>query len=172
MNSLNRENSIYKRVFDFVWLHSLYCKLPRGGQKVLTAIKYTILAVVLFPRFLRYYLVIRRSGLFWDEYYRSAYPEIGKANPLAHFIRYGAAKRYNPNPLFVTWWYLEENRDVESNGCNPLYHYIQHGWREGRSPSAEFDGDRYLAANLDVAKDGINPLRHFLKYGCVEDRGY
>ena len=65
-------------------------------------------------------------------------------NPLLHYIRYGAAEGRDPNFLFDTDWYVENNSDVRESGMNPLLHYIRIGSRDGRDPSRYFSGAYYL----------------------------
>ena len=78
--------------------------------------------------------VIAKSGLFDRGYYLSNYADVAaaRADPLRHYVAYGAAERRNPSPLFDTAYYLEANPDVAQAGVNPLLHYVQWGKAEGR----------------------------------------
>ncbi len=60
---------------------------------------------------------------------------------------------HDPNRMFSTAFYLEQNPDVTAAGLNPL----QHSAQEGRSPSPSFDTPFYLSHNSDVAAAGLNP---------------
>ncbi|MGZ8157385.1 MAG: glycosyltransferase, partial [Methylobacter sp.] len=82
----------------------------------------------------------------------------------------GAAERRNPNSLFDSRWYLEQNPDVAAVGINPLVHYLTAGAVEGRNPNPLFDSRWYLEQNPDVAVMGINPLAHYLSEGAAEGR--
>jgi lipopolysaccharide biosynthesis protein len=48
----------------------------------------------------------------------------------------GAAGGRDPNPLFDTSFYVEQNADVAAAGVNPLAHYLTVGAAEGRDPMA------------------------------------
>src|SRR5262245_39041807 len=54
------------------------------------------------------------SGQFDADWYLACNPDIAKAgaNPLMHYINYGAAEGRDPHPLFDTDWYLANNPDV------------------------------------------------------------
>ena len=52
-------------------------------------------------------------------------------NPLAHYLRQGALEGRDPNPLFDSDWYLQQNPDVAKAGVNPLAHYLRAGAGEG-----------------------------------------
>lgn len=90
---------------------------------------------------LYYYWLIKRSGLFNDDYYLDNYPEVRDSAryPLLHFIQSGWQKGYNPSGDFDTRFYLRENRDVRQAGINPLLHYFRAGKSEGRPPSLAKD---------------------------------
>jgi hypothetical protein len=92
------------------------------------------------------------------------------AEPLTHYIEYGAAEGRDPNPLFDTRWYLAQNSAVAAAGLNPVAHYLASGAAEGRDPHPLFDTDWYLAQNSDVFTAGVNPLAHFLERGAREGR--
>ena len=115
---------------------------------------------------------IRTSGLFDDEYYHAMAPELPSAlgDPVAHYVRHGAAEGRAPSAAFDTWFYLDTNPDVRSLGSNPLDHFAQHGWQEGRRPHPFFDCDFYLRTYPDVAESGENPLLHWLRDGWREGR--
>ena len=112
--------------------------------------------------------LIAASGLFDVAWYLERYPDAHGLDPIAHYLRHGAAR--DPNPLFRADWYLAQNPDVRIAGINPLVHYLLHGAAEGRKPNPLFDGARYLAQNPDVAAAGQNPLAHYLRSGAAEGR--
>ena len=87
-------------------------------------------------RFRREYELVRASGLFDREWYLQQYADVreGNADPIAHYIRFGAAEGRDPSTLFATAWYLESNPDVALAGRNPLVHYIERGAAERRLP--------------------------------------
>jgi GT2 family glycosyltransferase/glycosyltransferase involved in cell wall biosynthesis len=115
---------------------------------------------------------LRNSGGFDRDWYFAQNPDVAKAgaNPLVHYLRFGAREGRDPNPLFDTDWYLAQNPDVAKAGANPLVHYLRFGAKEGRDPNPLFDTDWYLAQNPDVAEAGANPLIHYLRFGAKEGR--
>ena len=110
--------------------------------------------------------------LFQAPWYLARNPDVAAAGaePLAHYIQYGAAEGRNPNPIFDTRWYLSQNPDVAATGINPLAHYLASGAAEGRDPHPLFDTDWYLSQNPEVSGAGVNPLAHFLASGAREGR--
>ena len=54
--------------------------------------------------------LIRNSGLFDIEYYRARYPDAAASglDPVDHYLRIGAAKGYDPSPLFDTGYYARQ----------------------------------------------------------------
>lgn len=76
------------------------------------------------------------EAIFDSDWYKGKYPDAGEGGlePLDHFIRIGAAMRYDPSPLFDTGFYLTSNPDVATGGFNPLLHYLHIGASEGRRP--------------------------------------
>ncbi len=78
---------------------------------------------------------IRGSGLFDPVYYLGAYPAIHplyKRMPLRHYLLFGEALGYRPNPDFCPEAYLKYNPDVAESGIPPLYHFAISGKDEGR----------------------------------------
>ncbi len=120
----------------------------------------------------RFYSALRDSELFEWQWYLQAYADVrdSNADPLLHYLQYGASEARDPNQLFDTDWYLEQNLDVKEIGLNPLAHYLLYGAAEGRDPSPLFDTDWYIQQYPDVAATGLNPLAHYLKHGRAQGR--
>ena len=76
----------------------------------------------------------------------------------------------NPDALFNTSYYLQQNPDVAVAGIDPLAHFEQYGWTEGRNPSTAFSTNKYEAANPDVAAARVDPLAQYIAYGAAEGR--
>lgn len=108
--------------------------------------------------------LVAASSLFDTEWYLDRYPDvaIAGADPIAHYLDFGASEGRDPNPLFDSSWYLEHNSDVAEIGINPLVHYIRYGANEGRSPSAVFNGELYRKWNANIPPR-VNPLGHCLR---------
>lgn len=160
------------RIFDNRITQFIYTAMPAPVQSILTKFKTGVLSPLLnAPKTGMVWFRIKKSGLFFEKYYRDKYPDVASfGNLLWHYIRYGADEGRNPNPLFDTDWYLIQSPDVRNTGVNPLDHYIRYGAREGRSTSPRFNTARYVEQNPDVKESGKNPLFHYLKYGIMEDR--
>jgi hypothetical protein len=76
--------------------------------------------------------LIRGSGLFDAAWYRTQVPELGRGDPVLHYLTHGAAAGRNPGPGFDTLYYRDRNPDAA--GLNPLVHYLTIGRAEGRLP--------------------------------------
>jgi CDP-glycerol glycerophosphotransferase (TagB/SpsB family) len=110
---------------------------------------------------------IHDSGIFDADYYLEQYPDIAEsgADPLRHYLSYGAREGRNPNACFDTKYYLKHNRDVAARRINPLLHFCRDGWKELRNPHPEFDVWWYWSTHLDPASDEVNPLAHYCAVG-------
>ncbi|WP_259919779.1 glycoside hydrolase family 99-like domain-containing protein [Jannaschia sp. M317] len=89
----------------------------------------------LTPQERRYLADAEASGLFDPVYYAGAYPAIHPwfhKVPLRHYIVYGEARGYRPNPDFSPSAYLRYNPDVEAIGMSPFHHWAAAGHKEDR----------------------------------------
>ena len=122
----------------------------------------------------RDYLLLYRSGLFDERWYRGQYPDVAGryVDPLLHYLLSGGQEGRKPDPVFDSRWYLSRNRDVAASGMNPLVHYLRHGAAEGRDPAPGFSARDYLAHYPDVAAAGMEPLQHYLRFGREEGRRF
>lgn len=79
--------------------------------------------------------LVRQSGMFNEGWYLKSYPDVAEngADPIEHYLKFGAEERRNPSPEFDTEWYLTNYPDVAQEGINPLVHYIKFGQNEGRA---------------------------------------
>lgn len=87
------------------------------------------------PREMRALWAMRRSGLFDATYYRGAHPNIHPIYhrvPMLHYVVYGEAMGFRPNPDFSPKAYLTYNPDVEETGTSPFHHYVTQGRFEDR----------------------------------------
>ncbi len=113
--------------------------------------------------------VLREAGVFDADYYRRSYPDVAEsgADPLRHYLKYGAAEGRNPSAMFDTAYYLQHNPDVARSGANPLVHFCTRGWKELRNPGREFDVWWYWSKHLDPASEAVNPLGHYQRQGAA-----
>lgn len=83
--------------------------------------------------------VLQASGLFDPQYYLRKYPDVAQsmADPLTHYLNYGAAEKRDPSAFFCTSYYLRTNPDVVRSGMNPLFHFLNYGLSEGRAGTEE-----------------------------------
>jgi len=109
---------------------------------------------------------IQQANLFDEVWYRSRYAIIAK-DALKHYMRRGARKGYDPNPLFASQWYAASYKHVKTN---PLVHFVVEGARSRLSPHPLFDTELYCRSNADVVAAGLNPLSHYLERGGLEGR--
>ena len=106
--------------------------------------------------------MIRKVRKLLDaEFYLRANPDVAAArmDPVKHYVKYGAAERRQPHPLFDPAHYLES---CPATGTavttrvtpgNPLLHFLEQSgsWA---NPHPLFDCDAYLRAHPDAG----NPL--------------
>lgn len=52
--------------------------------------------------------LVRDSGLFDEAWYQRTYSDAAGEEPIEHYLREGAAKGYDPNPLFRTVYYARQ----------------------------------------------------------------
>lgn len=114
-----------------------------------------------------HYDLVRRSGLFDEEYYRAQFPdERGQAADwLAHYLQEGGFSGRNPNWLFDSAWYLARHPGARMSGLNPLVHFLLRGCAQGLSPAPLFDVEWYRRSYGHIDFTAINPLTHFLREG-------
>jgi hypothetical protein len=131
------------------------------------------------------------DDLFHADYYLERYPDaaalIGDGvfdTALEHYVEIGSLLLYDPNPFFVSRYYLEKAGAVEahrlralprSKSSTLLWHYLAVGLRNGHEPVEYFDSNYYLGAYPDLAKAfrlGLisSPLAHVLDAGARENR--
>lgn len=109
---------------------------------------------------------IRCTGLFDDEYYLEANPDVAEAgiDPLMHFLRAGQREGRNPTPLFETRYYRSRTPG-KLKFVNTTLHYWQVGRFEDRQPCQWFDPVHYRAEHPKGQLIRYNGLRHFLEFG-------
>ncbi|WP_157933006.1 hypothetical protein [Roseovarius salinarum] len=107
-------------------------------------------------------------------FYFSRYPDIAhhKFDPVAHYIRAGAAEGRDPSPVFSTRAYSERYAEVEKRGINPFYHYVTEGRAKGYHgfPMPDFEAlSDMLGARPAETRDALvathDDLRHRLEHG-------
>ncbi|TXH66902.1 MAG: glycosyltransferase [Thiothrix sp.] len=120
--------------------------------------------------------LIAQSGLLDVAFYQKTYLDSVKLEQslVEHYYFIGAPQGYDPNPLFRTSWYQQNNPDLQVSAENPLVHYLTKGVLSKQQTHPLFDVDWYLEHYADVREDVekqlINPLWHYLRHGGQELR--
>ena len=94
--------------------------------------------------------IVRSSGLFDEQRYRSVVPEIGKLDPALHYVVVGERMGFAPSEHFDPTYYNDRNPNL-GRSCL-LAHYVSHGKRQGRRPIS-------VAATTVVDTSRIDPKR-------------
>ncbi|MEM6381401.1 MAG: hypothetical protein AAF739_01910 [Pseudomonadota bacterium] len=84
--------------------------------------------------FLRQLWEIRAIRPHFDEtFYLRRYGDVAEAgaDPVIHYVRYGASEGRNPTPHFHTRYYQRQYEDRLRGGTNPFFHYVTAGKKEG-----------------------------------------
>lgn len=101
--------------------------------------------------------LVRRSGLFDDEWYREQVPDA--PDPLEHYLTVGYREGRTPHPCFDGTWYVQQAREVDEA---PLLHYLRSGARARISPHPAFDAVQYAKRHPGSVRHPGGPLAHFL----------
>lgn len=92
------------------------------------------------PVHLRQYLsdynLLAKSDYFDADHVRRVCG-IGRADPVAFFLRFGQSRNLDPSDRFSSSTYLKLYRDVSQAGIVPIIHYLRRGMAEGRSPTPQ-----------------------------------
>jgi len=117
-------------------------------------------------------LLIRDSGFFDVSFYETQQGDNLKneLGPIMHYIRNGAPRMLNPNPLFDTSYYFDKVPALLKSKENPLVHFIRCGVKEGLDPHPYFDTAFYLENNKDMSSYRQGALHHYLFHGAQEGR--
>lgn len=98
--------------------------------------------------------LIRRSGLFDEEWYLQQNPDVAACgmDPIAHYLLHGAAEGRDPSPLFWSTWYTNQETNPRYRTLNPLLHYILIGGRAGRNPNPLLDEAWYVREHPELGR--------------------
>ena len=85
--------------------------------------------------------LVRRSDFFDPSFYLRQYQDVAaaSADPVVHYLLFGASEGRDPSLRFDTTYYLERNPDVRAGGVNPLVHFLLYGKAEQRDFRSVFD---------------------------------
>jgi hypothetical protein len=73
--------------------------------------------------------LIKSSGIFDEAWYLSHYRDVERAgaDPVEHYLLYGAKEGRNPSSLFNSMQYVERYPEIARTGINPLIHFLTYG---------------------------------------------
>jgi glycosyltransferase involved in cell wall biosynthesis len=94
--------------------------------------------------------IVRSSGLFDAQSYRSLVPDIGNLDPALHYVIVGERMGLAPSKGFDPAYYNDRNPNL-GRSCL-LAHYVTHGKRQGRRPVS-------VAATTVIDTSRIDPKR-------------
>ena len=94
--------------------------------------------------------IVRASGLFDEQSYRSRVPNLGQLDPALHYVIVGERMGFAPSAGFDPAYYNDRNPNL-GRSCL-LAHYVKHGRRQGRRPIS-------VAATTTIDTSRIDPKR-------------
>ena len=106
---------------------------------------------------IKYFIYIKKSGQFSNEWYLSNNPDVEKA-------------------FQNSFWHKLDLKNIPIVSkfgkymAHPLRHYIRYGCFEHRNPTANFNNDSYCLKYTDINVNSVNPFYHYLAYGIKEGR--
>ncbi len=103
--------------------------------------------------------LVLEGGYFDESFYRRRAHLPADADAFEHFYQQGFRVGLEPNIIFDSKWYLEQNPDVARSEINPLLHYALFGEALGRDPSPMFEARWYAETNQTD-----KPLVHYLAH--------
>jgi ADP-heptose:LPS heptosyltransferase/GT2 family glycosyltransferase len=105
--------------------------------------------------FFKDYDLLAQSGLFDAKFYKESYPDVSATNadPLAHYLEFGASEGRNPRPDFDARYYLEQCQRFGESPANPLVHFITTGAKRGLKTQRPLD--RLLHIESPVIRMGV-----------------
>jgi GT2 family glycosyltransferase len=113
----------------------------------------------------RDFLLVERSGLFDQDWYRSQYPDVRAAgvNPILHYLNYGWLEGRDPSATFSTREYFDYYAATK-NKVSPLVHYIKFG--RSKKEFAQKSSYEYWIKKFDTLteKDRSNIRRAMGKF--------
>lgn len=110
---------------------------------------------------------IVKSGLFDEDFYLEANPDVRKAGvaPLWHYAAHGESEGRRPNRLFSPAYYRRRHMQGQPASRRALAHYAAEGEANGATASLSFSGREYLAAHPKLGDFVDRPLFHYLRIG-------
>jgi hypothetical protein len=102
---------------------------------------------------------VLEGGYFDEAFYRRSAHLPSDADAFEHFYQESLRPGLEPNIVFNTRWYLEQNPDVAQSQLNALLHYALFGEALGRDPSPLFETRWYAETNRTN-----KPLAHYLAH--------
>jgi hypothetical protein len=105
--------------------------------------------------------------LFDVAWWRAQTGRAGTGEPIADFLRAGAAERLSPTRHFDPAYYVLQLGGSPEVQANPLLHYLSVGSFDGAWPAEDFDETAYFAAHPEAADSGLTALDHWVRHGTA-----
>ncbi len=115
------------------------------------------------------YKIVKKSGLFDEEYYLRAYSDIRKADipPLKHFCEFGWRENRNPSSAFNTEIYLNDNPSIKNLDINPLIDFINNN--EFIEPSTNLSRILLIVKNIIKHPSVIKKILYEIKVSGIRN---
>ena len=187
LNEFPFKKEDYNKIKIFIEPHSYHTPIPINRlykifkmHKLSIDENYSDINYDILPRGVD---AIKKWDLFDSEYYLESNPEIGKLDPLTHYLLVGWKEGKNPSEDFDNDFYLNRYPEVINLGVSPLIHYALWGANENRIINKEeefelsieiledsnlFDESYYLNQNPDL--NNLTPIEHYLLHGWKEGK--
>jgi glycosyltransferase involved in cell wall biosynthesis len=111
---------------------------------------------------------IRHSGLFDEDHYRrqlgDGFPS--DADPVDHYVRWGAALDLTPHPLFDPRHYLETSPQAQASRAVAFVEFLERGCHRGDDPHPLFDTAAYLEQAPRAREHPYGAFGHYLEVGA------
>jgi GT2 family glycosyltransferase len=87
-------------------------------------------------KFIRYYFLVKNSGLFDEKYYLETNPDVRETGISAfkHYLLFGGFEGRRPSIKFDSALYLEIHQINKDHGVNPLIHYLKYRKKKTKIP--------------------------------------
>ena len=105
--------------------------------------------------------LLERSGLFDAQGYVERNYDVRRtgADPIQHFVEFGAPELREAGPGFDAEYYIDENPDYALLARSPIEHFLRIGCRAGAKPRGPTPYARWIAAFDDLTDADLDRIR-------------
>lgn len=149
--------------FDGRWLYPFYQSAGLDGPPALT---YLTLRAANWPVFKnlaaaeKLISFVSASGFFDAQYYAGRVGNIGRLDPVLHYVIIGEYLGHAPSPRFDPVYYEKRNPDLLELPTCFLNHYLTVGRRDGRRPVSVADELEFDRTQLDPGRETVLLVTH------------